>query len=563
MPSVQRLPAPPRALFLGLWLLVLVGLLLRAWGAASLHGSYDAGLDDLLYAGQRRLAGDLTHHDFVNGTPAVAQLLYAPSAWLVSEVGSLRPHRLLMLALSLLGGGLLAASLRQLARLGCLTLRPGSLLPLFGGLLYVLFVALFPAGLSGLLGGFANALLLLALTLMLRAVGRPAGLGRRSRLELSLAGAALLLLVHAQPDLLSSLLLVGVLLLALGQLRRPLAWLVPLSAGALIAEGLLLLPYLAVPDGLAHAWTGAVQLPLERIRELEPEGGGLAEQLERLLRINVAGLPVALYLLVPGLELLRRAARGLGAGAAGSVAPDPRPLLLPAAALLFLLDGLLCLQRGFSGREDQQLLVVPLVLLICTGLASLESSPRRWRRGLALATVLLLSLILANNVLVSPLLHPPRGPRESVLALERDRAAVRRYVRSLPAVERSFTAPQDTGLHRELNQPAGTVGVGPRWSLDQQQLAPSWATRRLGLPSGRDQVCRQLTARPTRHLVWLRTDPDGPNTEAFLRACLAADVDGWEEISDQLDLRTGEVKVFRRRQPLPPPRPPLASPPPW
>ncbi len=46
--------------------------------------------------------------------------------------------------------------------------------------------------------------------------------------------------------------------------------------------------------------------------------------------------------------------------------------------------------------------------------------------------------------------------------------------------------------------------------------------------------------------MWRRIDPIGPNTLAFLRACLAKQPGRWEDISDALALSTGQFKVFRR-----------------
>jgi hypothetical protein len=54
--------------------------------------------------------------------------------------------------------------------------------------------------------------------------------------------------------------------------------------------------------------------------------------------------------------------------------------------------------------------------------------------------------------------------------------------------------------------------------------------------------------------VWMRTDPDGPNTEAFFRACLDREPGQWQDISADLKLTTGEYRVFRRRA-LPAPAP--------
>jgi hypothetical protein len=105
-------------------------------------------------------------------------------------------------------------------------------------------------------------------------------------------------------------------------------------------------------------------------------------------------------------------------------------------------------------------------------------------------------------------------------------------------------------LQRQLDEPSATVGIGPSWSLNQQQLLPSAATRVLGLPTDRGAVCRQLTGRPTRQLVWMRTDPDGPNSLAFLQDCLRREGGSWRDLSTELGLASGEYRLFIRQAPV-------------
>ena len=68
----------------------------------------------------------------------------------------------------------------------------------------------------------------------------------------------------------------------------------------------------------------------------------------------------------------------------------------------------------------------------------------------------------------------------------------------------------------------------------------------MGLPTDSAATCQQLTDPENHHLVWMRTDPSGPNSESFLRACLAREPGRWQEISDRLGLRSGEYRGFRR-----------------
>ena len=215
-------------------------------------------------------------------------------------------------------------------------------------------------------------------------------------------------------------------------------------------------------------------------------------------------------------------------------------------AVIFVLEVLLSFQRGAVETHDMQLMVLPLVLILACGFAEMERSGRRWVRACGLLAMLLMTLIFCNNTFVSTLSHAPRRLRAPVQALEADRALARAYLAAQPPAARGFTAPQDVALQRQLRQRASTVGIGPEWSLNQQQLAPSWASQRLGLPTSVAAVCDQLTAPANRHLVWMRTDPSGPNSEAFLRACLAREPGIWQDISDPLGLRSGEYRQIGR-----------------
>ena len=160
-----------------------------------------------------------------------------------------------------------------------------------------------------------------------------------------------------------------------------------------------------------------------------------------------------------------------------------------------------------------------------------------------------LSLIYLNNLVVVPISQAPRVSRQARV-LEADRSRVRGYLQGLSARERSFSAPQDVALQRQLDEPSATVGIGPAWSLNQQQLQPSAAARILGLPTDPDGVCRQLTDPPTRQLVWMRTDPRGPNSLAFLQACLQREGGRWRDLSADLGRSSGEYRLFIRQMPV-------------
>ena len=515
----------PRGLFPALWLLSGVGLLVRVLRQPTIAGTYDVKLDELLYAGQRLLQGELVYAGLVNGSLPLVQWLYAPSAW----VGGLTAHRLLILAVNLVGGLLLVGALRHLAAAGLVALRPGSRVPWAAATAFVIGGQMFPGGMSGHPHQFANTFLVLALY-------------AASRARLAGAGAALVLALECFPRISSPLLMVALLALVLIQVPRPLAVLAPLLAGAAAMALLTIAPYAALPHGPALVWAGAVQLPLEVANGFPAKGDRLLPLLGKFLSTPVAGLPIWLMVLVPCLGLVDLAAReGREPGRHGE-----RLLLLPALSVIFVLEVLLSFQRGAFEKGDMQLLVLPLVLILACGFAEMERSNRRWIRAGGLVAMLLMSLIFFNNTFVNSLGQPPRRPRAPVRALEADRSLARRYLAALPASERGFTAPQDVALQRQLEERASTVGIGPEWSLNQQGLAPSWATRRLGLPTDSAATCQQLTDPANHHLVWMRTDPSGPNSESFLRACLAREPGRWQEISDRLGLRSGEYRVFRR-----------------
>lgn len=545
--AANRSLRPPRGLFVTLWLLSGVGLLVRVLRQPTIAGTYDVKLDELLYAGQRLLQGELLYAGLVNGSLPLVQWLYAPSAW----VGGLTAHRLLILAVNLVGGLLLMGALRHLATAGLVALRPGSRVPWAAATTFAIAGQMFPGGMSGHPHQFANTFLVLALYAASRALAPPAE-GRHPlaphRLALAGAGAALVLALECFLRLSSPLLMVALLALVLIQVPRLLAVLAPLLAGAAAMALLTIAPYAALPHGAALVWAGAVQLPLEVANGFPAEGDRLLPLLGKFLSTPVAGLPIWLMVLVPCLGLVDLATReGREPGRHGE-----RLLVLPALSVIFVLEVLLSFQRGDFETRDMQLLVLPLALILACGFAEMERSNRRWIRASGLVAMLLMTLIFFNNTFVSALGQPPRRPRAPVRALEADRSLARRYLAALPASERGFTAPQDVALQRQLQERASTVGIGPEWSLNQQGLAPSWATLRLGLPTDTAASCGQLTAPANRHLVWMRTDPSGPNSESFLRACLAREPGRWQEISDQLALRSGQYRVFRRRPAQPP-----------
>lgn len=523
-----------------IWGLILLGLLVRVLHQPTMAGTYNPRLDELLYASQRLLEGQLLYDGLVNGTLPLAQWLYGPSAWM----GSLVAHRLFIFGLNVCGAGLLAVTLGNLARLGLLALAPASPLPLAGAILFVTMAQLLPGGSSGLLEQFANFFLLGALFLLSHVAASTRERELLGPLPLAGAGAALVLAMAACPRWIGPVLTVAVVAPLVLRFSRPLPVLMSLLGGGLVAFSLLFAPYLLVPGGPGQAWAGAMLLPLQLARTFPPEINRFLPLLGEVLRIRVAGLPIWLLASVPCLALVGSTVR-LGRQQPSGLAD--RVLLIPALAMVFLLETLRAFLRGGLDIEEVQLLLVPLLILMICGFAVLEHS-RLGQRATALVLVML-SLIIFNNVVVASVFHPPRQPRAAVRELEADREATRRMLLGQPESLRGFTAPQDVALQRQLRRRASTTGIGPQWSLNPNDLQPSWATRRLALPTDQAASCEQLTDPANHHLVWMRTDPDGPNTEAFFRSCLDREPGQWRDISGELNLTSGQYRVFRRLAP--------------
>lgn len=518
-----------RRALIGVWILILVGLAVRAWRAPTVAGTYDSTVDALMLLGQRLLRGELLYESSFFDQWPIAQALSAPAAWF----GSLRAHRLVILLIDLLAGLLLARCLPRLFAAGLIPLRQNSLIPPASVMLFVTISQKLPGGLSGPLQPFANAFLVIALFVL--------GRGGARRWNAVLAGLALFGAVGTASTLLSPLLLSGALLVVLAPRFRPM---VPkLVGGLLMGAAVSVLPYALRPGGLSRLWAGAVVLPLEWESLKDWPGPDLTILFGRMLDVNVGGLTLWLLALVPAIGLIRLAGRAWRAGDQGG----ERPLLVPGLALIFLLELGSTLQRSSYRDDDLQLMAVPLVLLLCAGMAALERSSEGPARRLATVATLIVSLIFLNNVFVAEITTTPRRLPEHVRELEHDRAAVRSYLSAQPASARSFTAPQDVALQWQLGMAPTTVGIGPEWSLNQNELSSTAATRTLGLPVTVDEACAQVLDPRNHYLVWQRTDPDGPNTEAFLRGCLEGEPSSWEDLNANLGLNSGEYWLLRRR----------------
>ncbi|WP_322773775.1 hypothetical protein [Synechococcus sp. CBW1107] len=527
----------PRIVLTVLWWLTLVGLAVRVWRASTIAGSYDGEIDSLLVLAQRGLHGTLLYQESYLRQWPIAQWLFAPSAWL----GSIRAHRLLVLGLDLLAGLLMSLSVRNFSAAGLIPLKPRSLVPLASGVLLVVLAQKLPGGIAGSLHQFANVFLVLGVYLLSLAADGQEPPGSRIHWRLLVAASTFALLaVACFFTLIYPLTLVAALVLV--HHRHPAVVARALITGVALGCALLIVPYLFVAHGLALLWAGAVALPLEWASQQIWWGEDVTSLFSELARMPLAGLPIWSLILMPGAGLLLIARRAWGS----ETRHLERLLLVPGLAIVFLLELVWSFQRTDFNSHDGLLIVVPLVLVTAAGMAELERTRRRSLRVAAFAGSLILSLILFNNIAIAEVFGSPSRPAKLVTALEQDRAELRRYFSGLPEAERGFTAPQDPALHWQLRVPATTVGIGPKWSLNPQGIRASWATRTIGLPVGQAQICAQLLQPANRHLVWTRTDPEGPNTEAFLRQCLNQDKARWQELTGELGLRTGEFKLFRR-----------------
>ncbi|QPN55564.1 hypothetical protein I1E95_10115 [Synechococcus sp. CBW1107] len=533
-PSGPAARQPVGIALTGLWLLIAAGLVLRLWQAPTAAGHYDLDVDTYLHLGRRLLHGRLMYEEGFNAKWPIIQVLYAPSAWL----GSIRAHRMLTLLLNLGGGLLLALAIRQLARGGLLPLRDGSLVPVGGAVLYVTMSQKMLGGLSGHLHQFANAFLVVALAVL--ALQLPS----TRRAGLAAVGFCLFLSVAVRPNLLLPLLLVTLTLLpwpGSWSRRRRLSGLGWLTAGAGLGAVLMGLPYLGISDGPARLWAGAVLLPLEWSAQRPGDHQGLGELFRQVAGASVAGVELWMLLVIPLLgvvSLARQARRGRGGSSA-------RSLMVPLLSLVFLGGLILSFSSTHFWRHYVLMAIVPVVLIVASGMAALERSSSLGLRRTGTAFALALSLILVNNVFVAEILAVGADARAAD-AVEVDRERLIQQLRTLKGEAGTFTSPQDFSLHWQLDQPSSTVGVHPSWSLDPYGMRRSWATDRIGLAISDEQACAQLTDPRHRHLIWTRTGRGGRHSEDFLLECLNRDEHTWREITQDMGLTSGAIRVFRR-----------------
>ncbi|WP_143593663.1 hypothetical protein [Synechococcus sp. 1G10] len=526
-----------RIVLTALWLLTLVGLAVRVWRASTISGSYDEEIDSLVYLSQRWLQGGLLYQESYLRQWPIVQLLYAPAAWLAS----IQAHRILVMGLNLLGGVLLASAVRKFSRAGLIQLGPKSLVPLASGILLVILSQKIPGGIAGSPHQFANTFLVLAVYSLARGLAGARELhGQRGWLVAT--GAMGMMAVACFFTLIYPLTLVSVLVLV--HHRQPGRAAGALAGGAVLATALMFLPYLFVADGASHAWAGAVALPLQWISQQIWREADVGFLFGALIRTPIAGLPLWLIALMPAAGVVLIAQKTWNAPGRRR----ERLLLVPGLAVVFLLELTWSFQRTDFNGHDGQLVVVPVVLFLASGMAALERSGQPAVRRATFSGTLILSLILFNNMFIAEVFGAPSRLSSRVMALEQDRTMLRTYLAALPAEDRGFTAPQDPALQWQLNVPATTVGIGPDWSLNPQGMKASWATSVIGLPVGVAQTCSQLLQPANAHLVWKRVDPEGPNTEAFIRQCLSQESGRWKEITQDLGLRTGEFKLFRRKE---------------
>lgn len=545
--AVRFLASPlPRGALALAWLGLLAGLAIRLWRAPTTAGNYDIDIDTYLYLGRRLLQGSWMYVDGFNAKWPIIQPLFAPAA----ALGSIRAHRLLVFGLNIAAGLALADALRLWARQGLLRLAAGSAIPAGAAVLFVVLSQKLVGGLSGHLHQFANGFIAAALWLLARAGQdrrpsgqqangqRPSGSGERAshrcprRLLLGLAGSCLMAALAVRPNLLYALIPLALTLLSLQRpwrSRRALQAVggeaLAMAAGGLAALLLIFLPYLLIPDGPARAWAGAVLLPLEWSRQRPELPQSLAAVVRQVSGASAAGLSLGTLLLLslPGLLVLRPA----------------RLLLLPGLSLLGLAGLLVGFWHNHFWQHYVLLSAIPITLLLTCSLAA--------HRALATTGALVLSLVGINNILLAEVRAALKPDSRAADPLQQDHERLRRHLAGQPPAQRRFTSPQDFSYHWQLGQPASTAGVHPSWSLEPYGMAPSWATRQLGLAITAEQACAQL--RSPRHdlVIWTWSGRGGRHELVFTRRCLAGDPRGrWQEISQQLQLQSGQLRVFRR-----------------
>jgi hypothetical protein len=245
----------------------------------------------------------------------------------------------------------------------------------------------------------------------------------------------------------------------------------------------VVLPYAVLPGGMAMAWAGAVQLPLELAARRAPEGDRLLPQVGDLLPTNVADLPIWLLAAVPAFGLLCIFSRQWRQ----PLQQVERVLWLPALGLVFLLELLLTMQLGSFEKGDLQQVVLPLLLIMACGFGDLEARPAPIRRIARVAVVVIL-LIFLNNTFVASLLNAPRRPRAPMQTVEADRTAARGYLagrqriaasplpRTWPCSancgnwpQRSASAPNGASMEPQPAGADGQLGHPPAWPAHDQR----------------------------------------------------------------------------------------------
>ncbi len=538
------------------WLLILVGLGLRVWNAPSSVGSYDIDIDTFVFLGWKLTQGSLLYTDHFDSKWPIVQYLFVPSALL----GSIRSHRILVVLLNAATALVLARSIGSLRSSGWIATGPRYPLPWVAAALYLLLSQKLVGGLSGHIHHYANSFLVFGLACLSREVARRADLQAPPRGAeagwLVAAGFWLFLAAAVRPNLIVPLLLTTLA----GQLWRfasgrrsgaatgesLIVESLAMAGGGLLGALLIFAPYAFVADGPASAWAGAVEVLLEWSGQAMQDQGTMLHFLRQMSVMGIAGIEVWILMILPLLGLAGWVRRVKGHGSGG------RLLLLPTLAALYLVGLALSFEHTHYWGHYDLMSVLPYTLLIVSGIGLLDAQQRQARsQAWTGAIVLVLSLILANNIVSAELWTPsPTGQRSRKLAASDRLAAewslVRNHLAAQPPDQRGFISPQDFSLHWQLHQDASTVGAHPSWSLEPYGLSASWATRRLGLAVTDAQACDQLVSAGNHTIVWKATDRGGRHAESFLKECLAGQASQWTEITARVGL-SGEIyKLFER-----------------
>ncbi len=527
----------------GLWLLIVIGLLLRIVGAISSQHDYDIDIDTYFYLGWRFREGGLMYLESFNAKWPLVAMVFAP----ISQLGSIGAYRILVLLMDLCTGLLLGWSLARLRERGWM---PNHLqwpiLPATAALTLLMSQKMI-GGLSGHLHHTANLFTALALS--------AAVLGMKSQprwRQLSLLGCGFWLMaaVSMRPNLvlplglsvIATVLLTGRPARIPGRMRS----LLPLGLGAVMLIGVMAIPYIHKPDGLTRLWAGAMVLPWEWRQHTSGtlnRDSSLLQELGRILNNRVAGLHVWTLAIMP-ITLL---------GCQGWMAWHARPraarqFLVPAVSLFNLLGLAWSFQLTHYWAHYEMMTILPTATLIVCGIGAIPSScnsrPAAILRSLSFISIGAITLVLVLNVFVAEARSLGGPPSRRQI----DRQIILNFIQQQPPGQRGFSSPQDFSFHWRLKQPSSTIGIHRSWSMRPYDMPASWATTLLGIATDRKDACDQLAAEQNRFVIWERQErADLPDVDQLM-TCLEHSGETWINRTKEIGLKNSDYIVMERER---------------